>query len=192
MFQKKAEDLHSKIILRKRILALRDLLKPDEREREELLICEKVLGDPEYRARKQVFIYAAYRSEVSTDMIIREALSDGHRVYVPRVTEEENASMGFFRILDANDLAPGYRGIPEPVGGAGFDGAFDDVYMILPGAVFDLRGRRIGYGRGFYDRYLKGKKAAFKAGICFSCQIVEQVPSDPWDTVMDRVISGGA
>ncbi len=167
-------------------------MKPDEREREELLICEKVLRDPEYRARKQVFIYAAYRSEVSTDMIIREALSDGHRVYAPKIVDEENGSMEFFRILGAADLAPGYRGIPEPVGDAGFDGSFDDVYMILPGAVFDPGGRRVGYGRGFYDRYLKGKEAAFKAGICFSCQIVEKVPSDPWDAVMDRVISGGA
>lgn len=182
----------SKIILRKRILALRDQMKPDERRTEEFRIFQKIMKDPEYRARKEVFIYAAYRSEVSTDMIIREALSGGHRVYAPKIVDEENGSMEFFRILDAADLAPGYRGVPEPPANIGFDGSFDDVYMILPGAVFDSEGRRIGYGRGFYDRYLEGREAVFRTGVCFSCQMVEQVPADPWDAVMNRVIRGDA
>lgn len=157
---------------------------------EEKRICRLVLGDPEYKARGSVFIYASYGSEVSTETLIEAALSEEKKVYLPRVTDAEAGIMSFFKISGVEDLETGYRGIPEPVTEDGFDGDYEDVFMVVPGAAFNKEGHRIGYGRGFYDRYLNDKTGIYKVGVCFSCQMTETIPADAFDVKMDRVVTG--
>ena len=86
------------------------------------------------------------------------------------------------------DLAVGAYGIEEPTGALFTDYAAID-FIAVPGVAFDRRGNRLGRGKGYYDRLLPRIPSAYKAGICFPFQIVEEVPAEPFDIRMDEIIT---
>ena len=113
--------------------------------------------------------------------IISEALRMGKRVYLPKVEGEE---MQFYKIEFPEELEEGYRGIPEPAGSSEqyryCEEEADRTLMIMPGVAFDPYRNRIGYGKGFYDRFLADKEALKIRTIAvgFQCQMVEEIPQD--------------
>ena len=97
--------------------------------------------------------------------------------------------MKFYYITSLNDLTAGYKGIPEP--GLYCEPAAENRQKIIlvPGVAFDKKGNRIGYGKGFYDRYLKEHEFIKKMGIAFEMQVLEEIPGEPDDVQMDMVIT---
>lgn len=218
--------LHSKRKLRKDILNIRDNLSMEEREWYSRQIRERVVCHASYREAQVILAYASYLSEVDTMMLIEQALADGKHVFVPKVAGED---MEFWQITSTADLHAGYRGIPEPVQGISFpewlagragsakrqmniDKKMEQdrienknkimIMMWMPGAVFDRERHRIGYGKGFYDRYLSRlsdesrgellRPEGFQlitAALSYSCQVVRQIPYEPHDIKPDMVVT---
>lgn len=177
--------------LRRRILALREALSREERERGSLLLTERICGHQWFYLADTILGFVSFGSEIGTEGILQEALEKGKKVYLPKVTGED---MTFYRIRSLEELAAGYRGIPEPEGNTEvyqYDPAYvDKVLMLMPGAVFDLYRSRIGYGKGFYDRYLADKEGLQlrTIGVGYRCQLVEEIPAEAWDIKPYQVI----
>ena len=168
-----------KKLLRKEILSCRDALTEAERERGKLLITERILGHQWYYLSDKILSFVSYGSEICTTEILENALQDGKEVYVPKV---EGREMKFYRIRSLTELKEGYKGIREPQGNTESyvftpENAAGSLFL-MPGSVFDPLGNRLGYGGGFYDRYLADKEALRLRSIAvgFRCQQAEEVP----------------
>ena len=164
--------------IRAQILARRDALSPEEIEEKSRLIFEKLVNMEEYRDAENILVYASMGSEVRTDDIILDALANGKKVFCPKVTDKKNGVMEFVRITALEDLSEGYFGIREPQITAESELAGDELtgtLVIMPGVAFDKDGNRIGYGGGFYDRYLLKHGLNQTIALCFQAQITDEI-----------------
>ena len=166
--------------LRREVLARRAALTEPERERGNLLITERILGHQWYYLSDTILGFVSYGSEICTTEILENALQDGKRVYVPKVEGQE---MRFYRI---QSLEP--EGNTESYEYASEEAA--NCLLLMPGSVFDPLGNRMGYGGGFYDRYLADREALRLRSIAvgFRCQQVESVPVEETDVKPYQVI----
>ena len=170
--------------LRKEILQLRDALPLEERREKSHQIAEQVIAQKEFIEADKVLLFASYHSEVETSEIFEAALEANKDIYYPKVMGNE---MEFFQVECEADLLEGYRGIREPEGNQEKQfrpSATDKICIIMPGAVFDEAGNRIGYGGGYYDKYLqkleyffakevkKNTSPLYKIAVAFACQLV--------------------
>ncbi len=167
------------------MLAARDSLLPAQRTAKSLEIEERLFSLPEFKAARIVLFFASFRSEVDTGSMIRRALTFGKRVALPKVT---GAKLALYEIADwDNDVAPGAWGIPEPHENSPVE--LDEIDLILvPGAAFDGRGNRLGYGAGFYDKLLSSFTKTTVA-LAFDTQIVPLVPTDPHDVPVIKIVT---
>lgn len=173
--------METKSSIRKKILALRDGISVEERCLCNSKITDIMLKMDVLQNAEVILCYAGYKSEVGTTELIKTLLESGKKVYLPRVDGDE---MEFYRIYNLNDLLEGYKGIPEPDMKCEdvFEGPVNEkVVMIMPGAAFAKDGSRIGYGKGFYDRYLTKYDIMNRIALCYYTQIVETIPSDEHD-----------
>ena len=184
----KNDERHS---LRKQILGARDLLSAGERHEKSRAAMQNFWSLPEMKHWSTLFIYVHFRSELETLELIQSCLEQGKRVAVPLV-DAATVSMIPFLIKDPEkDLVPGYYDIPEPdpqkslrVAAAEIDAA------VIPGSVFDIHGGRLGYGGGYYDRFLvNDAPQAKRIGLAFDMQVVEKVPMQPHDQPLDVLIT---
>jgi len=172
----------NKAEMRKNMRRLRDDL-PDRAEKS-VRICENVAQMTEYACAKCVMLYSPIRSEVDVRPLMQRALYDGKRVCLPVCCE--NGEMDAVEYTGAEEMQVSAFGVSEPMGAAV---APEEIDLVLcPGLAFDARGGRLGYGKGFYDRYLE-KVHAFWAGICYTECIVENVPAEAHDAAMKAVIT---
>ena len=169
------------------------LLKQGDQERRESSrrVEESLVRLGEYQKARCVLIYVALPEEVATASLIERSLALGKRVVVPRVLDETHA-LELREIRDAAlDLVKGAFGIFEPrpertrvVTAAEIDCA------VVPGLAFDRRGRRLGRGRGYFDRLLAGlDRRVPRLGLAFGFQVVDELPFEPHDQPVDRVLS---
>lgn len=163
--------------IRTRILSLRDQLPEEARQAKSDCICKAVVGHELFLAAKTIYCYVSFRSEVDTQAIIRHAWRAGKKVAVPKVTG--NHEMCFYYIDSMADLKPGFFQVPEPV--TGTVAKESDALVIMPGAAFDQKGGRIGYGKGFYDYYLTENPGQPRMGLAFALQVLDVIPSDAHD-----------
>jgi len=177
--------------LRRQILQLRDSLSPEEQKRAAFLITERILGHQWYYLSDVVIGFAGYGSEICTDEILQETLRSDKALYLPKIEGDE---MYFYRVHDLSELEIGYKGIREPKGDSEryeykADRA-DRILMLVPGVAFDMLRNRMGYGKGFYDRFLvdKPELQLRTIGIGHKCQMVEAVPCDEYDVKPYQVI----
>lgn len=177
--------------LRKLALAARDALTKEERSKAAYLLTERILGHQWFYLSENILGFVSYGSEIDTGEILREALKKGKKLFVPKVQGED---MVFYRIHSLDQLMVGYKGILEPAGNTEafcYEGqAACRTLMLMPGAVFDERRNRIGYGKGFYDRYLWNKEALQLRTIAvgFRCQLFQNIPSGEQDIKPYQVI----
>lgn len=171
--------------IRRRILKLRDGLSSEEREEKSKQIKKKLFALFEFRAAKTIFFYAAKGNEVETKGMIEESLSSGKKVGLPIVKGKE---IFFSRTFNYGKLLPSTFGILEPEEEHPI--SLDRVDLIIvPGIIFDSQGNRIGFGRGFYDRFLKKIPDAFKIGLAFELQILETIPKISTDIPVDKIVT---
>jgi len=175
--------------LREKMLKMRDHQKPGERALWDDIIYNKFIGSKYYRDAGVIFIFVSFRSEVDTHRIIRKALEDGKVVGVPKVLSKKEG-IKVFRISSMSDLEEGYFGVLEPKEGCTEIPAIDIDLIAMPGAAFDGEGGRIGYGGGFYDRYLAdaGRSAA-KIALAYRFQVLDKVPMEENDIKVDGIIT---
>lgn len=165
--------------LRKEALKRRDMLTDLEREQKSSRIAERLRMHPWYREAAYLLVYASYRSEVSTQEIIRRAIRDGKKVYCPTVTGRREMTFCLLEGALAKDMMQrGFAamkksglGIPEPDADVCAHYAYEPErsLMLMPGCAFDSHGNRIGYGGGFYDRFLAAQPMRTIA-LFFVCQ----------------------
>ena len=184
-----------KSCLRKEVLAKRNAMTEKERKRESELLTEAVIQHPLFAASEMVLLFAGYGSEVDTSEILREAFVSGKQVYLPKVVSGSDIpTMIFYRIESRDLLQGGYRGIPEPAGDTEqyvfSEPEADRTFVLLPGVAFDRQGNRMGYGKGFYDRFLAEYPALIKRtlAIGFACQLVEQIPTEEYDIKPNSIL----
>lgn len=180
-----------KRVLRRQILVRRDALTSQERERASLILTERICGHQWFYLADTILGFVSYGSEIDTTEILQEAIRKGKKVFVPKV---EGENMIFYRIDSMESLVEGYKGIWEPLGDtevfAYESERAEKVLMLMPGAVFDRKRNRIGYGKGFYDRYLADKPGLQlrTVAVGYQCQIVEEIPANEWDIRPYQVI----
>lgn len=174
--------------LRKQQKSKRNSMNETEKQNFDSAIFEKVITSDEYIKAKSIFIFVSYQNEVDTHKIIEHSLKCGKIVTVPRVISKEEG-MDAVRIESFEDLESGAYGILEPKKSIpSYDKKKIDI-IYLPGLAFDNKGGRIGYGAGYYDRFLKEiDSAVIKIGLGYSFQMIDEVPMDKYDIRIDKVI----
>ena len=177
--------------LRNRYLQRRNDLSVQERKEKSIQVLQNLQTLPEFQKAEGVLIYLNYRSEVETIPFVEELLQKREkRIFVPKVC---GMDIRFYEITSIEDVKSGYQGILEPKEGMEEFSAqkldAKDCLIVLPGSVFDRKCNRMGYGKGFYDRYLKEHEFIKKMGIAFEMQVLEEIPGEPDDVQMDMVIT---
>lgn len=137
-----------------------------------------------YQQAETIYGYLPYNQEVRTTAMLEQAIKDGKRVAVPKVFGDQ---MKFIYLEDFSQVAPGYAKIPEPIG----DGPVADdtnALVLMPGLAFDAQGHRIGYGGGFYDKFLADEPNHPTLALCYGFQMVEHLETERFDIPVDQVI----
>lgn len=182
-------DLKNKKDIRRFVLEKRDKLEPDTKVELDKKIFSELINSEAYKNASVIFVFVSFKSEVDTHEIIKQALKDSKTICVPRINAKER-EMEIFKINSLEELKEGYYGILEPgedcpaVNGNNID------IVLMPGAAFDRQGGRIGYGGGFYDRFLsRMNKKVDKIALAYDFQILDRVPMDEFDVRVDGIVT---
>lgn len=178
--------------LREKYKSLREALPSYEKQRLDEKICNRFLSLVTYRFADTVLMYAPIKGEINVDPIALAALKAGKRVAYPRCIPEKS-EMFFHYINSLDDLKTGYYSIREPDESAPvFDPTAvksrEECVCIIPALVYDKHGFRIGYGKGYYDRYLSHFKGT-KAGIIYANCIEDSIVHGRYDLTVDFILS---
>lgn len=180
--------METKNCIRKRILAVRNQMTEKERLQKSRQIMEKFSGQKAYHEADILLGFVGYGSEVDTLALLEQAVWDGKKVYCP--VSAADGTMEFYRFTSKQELTAGYKNIPEPKRTAEvFSGNKDKVCMLMPGVAFDKMRNRIGYGKGFYDRYLHSFMPEWLIAVCFECQITDKIPAEKQDVVPHMLLT---
>lgn len=138
----------------------------------------------EYKNAKTIYGYLPYNQEVRTTQMLAHALADGKQVAVPKVYGDE---MKFILLSDLSQVAKGYAGIPEPIAD-GPVAADPTALVLMPGLAFDPEGHRLGYGGGFYDKFLAAEPDHPTLALCYDFQMLPHLDTESYDIPVDRVL----
>lgn len=137
-----------------------------------------------YQKARTIYGYLPYNQEVRTTPMLEQAIRDGKRVAVPKVYGDE---MKFLYLDDLSQVEKGYAGIPEPISDAPV--ADDPTALVLmPGLAFDREGHRIGYGGGFYDKFLAEEPNHPTLALCYDFQMMDKLETEEHDIPVDYVL----
>ena len=170
--------------LRAMIRAQKRAMTEQEIESKSQRLTELFLATDAYRQAKTIYGYLPYNQEVRTEALLEQALRDGKRVAVPKCYGDE---MRFIYLDDLSKVEKGYCGIPEPVDD---EPVGDDptALLLMPGLAFDEEGHRIGYGGGFYDKFLMQEPEHPTLALCYDFQMLPELHTEEFDIPVDRVI----
>lgn len=158
---------------------VRDLV--DDHLMRSVQLWSAVAATPQYAAAASVMAFVGSKGEPDTDPLFARLRADGKRLLLPRVED------GRIVVCDGDgEMAVSRFGIPEPTGQA--LPVAEIGFVLVPGLAFTATGHRLGYGAGFYDRFLPTLSCPF-AGVCFAEQLVDELPVEPHDVAVQQVIS---
>lgn len=180
--------------IRQGILKRRDALSQTEIIEKSKEIFTKIKHLEAFKKAAMVMSFVSFGSEVDTTEFILYCLNCGKSLAVPKIVMNSNGQKEMVAVEIKNiaeDLEPGIFGIKEPREGAGRMVLPCDIdFIIVPGSAFDQKGNRIGYGGGFYDRFLRGTdNNCIKAGVAFDLQILDDLPVEDHDLPVDIVVT---
>lgn len=184
-------DQQARQLLRQETLRQRQALPADLRRQKSSAIGRRLLDLPVLDGVQTIFTYVNFRSEVETQGLIATWLASGKRVCVP-LTSPAESRLTAYQISDPiRDLIPGYCHIPEPdASRLPQVNAAEIELIILPGSVFDLSGGRLGYGGGYYDRFISlHAPSAIRVGLAFELQVVTALPLAAHDQKIHTLVS---
>lgn len=145
---------------------------------------ELFAGCQAYRDARTIYGYLPYNQEVRTVPMLLRAIREGKQVAVPKVYGDE---MKFIYLDDLTQVSWGYAGIPEPIA----DGPVADderALVLMPGLAFDPAGHRIGYGGGFYDKFLAREPGHPTVALCYDFQMFDHLETEEFDLPVDLVL----
>ena len=180
--------------LRSEIMKRRDEIKEEWKKSWSEEIIRQVILLPAFQKASHVLSYASFRSEVITDKLNEWCIQEGKHLFLPR-TEPSRRTMDFYEVKEMSSLVPGYQGIREPAGGIPFSPeqkkAGETICMVMPGVAYDEEGNRIGYGGGYYDRYLAryGKYIDESVMVAYDVQRVSLIPKERCDVRPSRIVT---
>lgn len=181
-------EMKTKEQVRSRMRIERSKLSEAECQEKSKAIIEKLLSNPVIGTAEKILLYASVKNEVSTVELFERLILMGKSVYFPRTDELD---MDFYCVHKLQELKEGMYGIPEPQGNEAYN--YDKAVMIVPGLAFSKRGYRIGYGKGYYDRYLmkhNTNNLIYTVGIAYDFQLLsEQWTYDDYDIAVNTVIT---
>ncbi len=175
--------------LRRLLKALRKSLSVNQRADYNDRIFEQVIELPSYQNATWVYCYITTQSEVDCVPIIEQALIDGKRVAVPKVDKN---GMEFYEITTLNECEEGTFHILEPVTKRLVRPESNKkTFILVPGLAYDYKKNRMGYGKGYYDRYFHkyGADQFERVAIAYDLQIVKEIPTEPTDVGVDMIIT---
>jgi 5-formyltetrahydrofolate cyclo-ligase len=189
------ETVQAKNTLRQQMRTLRRALSPEERDRASKIIAAKLINDSAVTDAldplehdNTVAVYLASPDEINLSDLISHLLEFGVRVVAPR-WNGETYELATLRSLSENDLRRGPQNILEPAEANVVDPS-EVTMWIVPGLAFTKDGKRLGYGGGWYDRLLSSAaKWSVKIGVAHEFQIVETLPHEPHDILLNRVVA---
>lgn len=148
----------------------------------------RVTSTDQWSKSDSIFLFISFKNEVNTEALINQGIKDKKKIYAPLIDKK---SMGFYRIdnIDFSKLVLNSYGIFEPPTGLKEEFPKKNSLMLIPGVSFTKTGSRLGRGGGYYDRYLSQHTNTTKIGITFSIQLKEHIELEPWDILMDMVIT---
>lgn len=149
-------------------------------------VIQRLLSHPRLKEAHTIMLYYSLPDEVYTHTVVDSLLMSHKTILLPHVTG--NGTMELRLYTGPKDLTTGAYGIMEPTGKFFTEYSTIDL-TVVPGVAFDLTGNRMGRGKGYYDRFLPLVHNAYKIGICFPFQIVDDIPSEEHDIKMDEIIS---
>lgn len=180
--------LHVKAELRRRMRAIRRAMPADARSLRSDALCERVLGLEAFRDARVIAAFLAIRAEVDVARVVDRARELGKRVVMPRVDDVQRALV--MHVCSPGDaLAESSFGVAEPLESAARIEASDIDLVLVPALAVDERGHRIGYGQGYYDRFLPTATRATRVCVAFDFQMVSEVPDMPGDRGVDVVVT---
>lgn len=173
-----------KTALRKEIREKKRAMAPEQIEKASHALAQQFFATSYYREAKTLYGYLPYNQEVYTVPMLEQALLDGKKVAVPKVYGD---TMRFIWLEDLHKVEKGYAGIPEPVAD---EPVADDknALVLMPGLAFDAAGHRIGYGGGFYDRFLAEEPNHPTLALCYDFQMLEHLETEEFDIPVDQVL----
>ena len=150
-------------------------------------ICESVLKTKQYKNADRIYVYWSCGSEADTRKIISRALVDGKKVALPKC-EDSAGNMRFYYIDSLSDLSVGMYGIAEPTGERLADDFTADSLCLVPALSFDYDGYRLGYGKGYYDRFLSNFTGV-SMGLCYEACLSKKLPRDIYDKKVNCIVT---
>ena len=170
--------------LRQQIREKKRAMTPEQIEKASARLGQLFAESKVYQEAKTIYGYLPYNQEVRTVPMLEQALQDGKRIAVPKVYGEE---MKFIYMTDLSRIEKGYAGIPEPIAD---EPVADDptALVLMPGLAFTKNGDRMGYGGGFYDKFLAAEQSHPTVALCYAFQMVEQLPTEQYDIPVDLVL----
>lgn len=170
--------------LRAQIRALKRAMTEEQIVQSSARLGELFVQTDQYKQAKTIYGYLPYNQEVRTVPMLEQALRDGKKVAVPKCYGDE---MRFIYMDDLSKVEAGYANIPEPIAD---DPVADDktALVLMPGMAFTKNGDRMGYGGGFYDKFLAAEPDHPTVALCYAFQMVESLPTEEYDIPVDCVL----
>lgn len=178
--------LEEKNKLRGDILGKRRNLPQSLRQEKSTLILKVLLSEEAFAHASSVALYFPVNSEVDTLGIFKECINLEKKVFFPKT---QGSDLVFLRVRNTGELTPGAFAIPEPPAEAECARSDELDLVLVPGVAFDFSGNRIGYGKGFYDRFLKDMSRQVRFGLAYRFQVLKSVPSHETDVKIGRIIT---
>lgn len=170
--------------LRRMIMQQKRAMTPEEIAHKSAALAELFLATDAYRNAKTLYGYMPYNQEVRTVPILEQALRDGKQVAVPKVYGDE---MRFIYVTDLTAMEKSDFGIPEPIADTPV-GDDPHALVMMPGLAFDKEGHRIGYGGGFYDKFLEAEPEHPTVALCYDFQMFPYLQTQEHDIPVDAVL----
>lgn len=178
------EQIRNDILKKRSEIEKKDLIRKSDE------IYSKLIVSSHFLEAENVLFYADYNHEVMTHSMIQHALKSKKSVFCPKVCKDE---IRFYRIERLEDLTGFYKGIQEPESEDAFDFSLTDQtkksLVVMPGVAFDLNRNRLGYGKGYYDRFLEKNSSLYTIALALECQIVDHIPANEHDIRPEYILT---
>lgn len=169
--------------LRKKFISERNNLENDYRNSSTNKIFTILEEQDFFKSSEKIFIYAGFGSEISTEIFIKKWINK-KQIFVPKI---ENGKMNLIQLNSWDELTPGHFGVLEPTSSDYYEGKIDLV--ITPSIVFDKNGYRLGYGKGYYDKYFSSREYGISVGLSYHKLLQDNVPKEDHDKKVDVIIT---
>ena len=170
--------------IRKRYKMLRNGMSEIEVKEKSDRICQNIISSNLFQQAEKILAYAPLGNEVDIRSVIEEGWRQQKRIAFPKVFGE---TMRYFEISSFSELEEGTFHVMEPVETNPID--WEEALVLVPGVAFDFQGNRMGYGKGYYDRFLEGKPDCKKLGVAYEVQVADQLPTEENDLPMEYLVT---